>query len=179
MTSLLRPDEKSSLSRIKANEERDSRLKQGGKAALSVATTFGGLAVASKILPFLNELLPVDLALKGISKVSPKIGNFLKRGMEQGLNVKDGLNFLREGINANQNKKEENKSNEPKTLQEAERIVALNKFNEKKKKSTLLEQERERFNQQYMPQEENQQMPQSQSNTDQALLAALEKILQM
>lgn len=48
-----------------------------------------------KLIPFLDEYIPEDLALKGISKVSPKIGSFLKKGLSKGLPLAGGLQFLR------------------------------------------------------------------------------------
>lgn len=48
-----------------------------------------------KLIPFLDEYIPEDLALKGIAKVSPKIGSFLKKGLSKGLPLAGGLQFLR------------------------------------------------------------------------------------
>lgn len=107
MTNYLRPDEESSQSRIEASNKRDKKIKTGVKSALSIATAVSGYGIAHKILPFLSNYIPSELAVKGISKISPKIGNFLKRGMESGLNVKDGLDFLREGLNGKEEKQKE------------------------------------------------------------------------
>src|SRR5690606_27067434 len=49
-----------------------------------------------------SSQIPQALAIQGISKISPKIGNFLKRGQDQGLNVQDGLNFIKEQILSSQ-----------------------------------------------------------------------------
>jgi hypothetical protein len=40
------------------------------------------------------------MAIKGISKLSPQLGDFLKRGESMGLNVEEGLGFLRGKVNA-------------------------------------------------------------------------------
>src|SRR5882757_5779361 len=104
MTNYLRPDEQATNSEIDSSRRRDDRLKGGLKTAAKTAIGIGAPAFAaykglgSKILPFLNEYIPVDLAMKGISKLSPELGNFLKRGMKDGLNVKDGLNYIKENL---------------------------------------------------------------------------------
>jgi hypothetical protein len=143
--------------------------------------------------------------MKGINKFSPKLGKILKQGQSMGLDVAEGLEFVK------------NKMNEP----EKKRQEALKKFNERKKKGKgVVADLEERFQQQYgqpqwktaegqattqpadpraAPQQtphgqqpfQPQQMQQPQqsqqgeslqgqpNNTDAALLAAFQKILQM
>jgi hypothetical protein len=102
MTNYLRPDELASNSEIERSQERDRKLKKGVKTAVGVGTAalgasaIGGLS--SKIIPFLSEYIPENLAMKGINKVAPKVGDFLKRGMENGLDIKSGLNYLKENL---------------------------------------------------------------------------------
>jgi hypothetical protein len=81
---VLRPDEE--VSRV--NQEKSQRLMRGVKGAAL------GAAGAS-IAPFLSEYVPSELALKGISKIMPKVGNFLKKGMAAGLDLKEGIEFLK------------------------------------------------------------------------------------
>lgn len=109
MTAYLRPDEKASAVDIERSRGRDESLKSGLKNAAGLITGVGGLGVAakslgplsSKILPFINKYIPTDMALKGISKISPEIGNLLKKGMSQGLDIKDGLEFLKGQVEKN------------------------------------------------------------------------------
>jgi len=63
------------------------------------------IAGIKKILPFLDDYIPDDLALKGISKVSPKIGSFLKRGLTKGLPLAGGLQFLRSQFSGSSDQK--------------------------------------------------------------------------
>jgi len=100
MTSYLRPDEMTSESEIKRSKGRDELIKGGLKTVAGIAST----AIGARILPFLNEHIPKDLAIKGISKISPDLGNFLKKGMEKGLDLKEGFQFVKDQI---QPKKEE------------------------------------------------------------------------
>lgn len=97
-----RPDELARDTEV----ERFDRLGRYGEAGVAAAELAGGAAIGSaalsggkylsKILPFLNKYVPQDLSLKGISKVSPKLGNFLKSGMASGLTLDSGLDFLRQ-----------------------------------------------------------------------------------
>ena len=99
MTNYLRSDEMASNSEIERARVRDKNLKSGVKTAASLGVAAGGLTgLSSKILPFLSEHIPADLAIKGISKLSPSVGSFLKKGMSKGLNFKDGLDFIKEQI---------------------------------------------------------------------------------
>lgn len=94
----MRPDELTSQAQIEKNESFTKKLKSGAKTAVGLATSAAGLGLGAKILPFINEFIPTDLAVKGISKVSPQAGDLLRKGMSQGLDVKDGLQFLKESF---------------------------------------------------------------------------------
>lgn len=91
----LRPSESAALAEIERSKKNDQLLKKGANLAVSAGTAALGVGAASKILPFLNEYIPIDLAIKGISKVNPKIGEFLKKGQSMGLDIKQGLDFIK------------------------------------------------------------------------------------
>lgn len=63
-----------------------------------------------KLAPFLDEFLPEDYAVRGIEKISPKIGKFLKNGMQKGLPIAGGLDFLRRGLGRAQEPIDKSKS---------------------------------------------------------------------
>jgi hypothetical protein len=105
MNSSLRPDETASLSEIERSKNKDKLLKKGVSTAIGLGTAAAGVGLSSKILPFLNEFIPKDLALKGISKLSPQLGNFLKKGIDQGLDLKEGLDFIKQKMTASQDQK--------------------------------------------------------------------------
>ena len=109
----LRPDEKTALYEQEEAEKGKRFLQKGVNTAIGVGTALSGSGALlaggkglSKILPLLNKYIPTDLAIKGISKLNPKIGDFIKKGMEQGLNVQDGLDFVKENITKEQKAKE-------------------------------------------------------------------------
>lgn len=103
MNEYQRPDEKAAQSEI----ERAKKLNKVGKTVAGAAIGLGTAAIggpgiasmasglSSRLLPLLNKYITPDLAVKGISKVSPKLGEFLKKGMASGLPIKEGLDFLK------------------------------------------------------------------------------------
>lgn len=115
MTSYLRPDELKTESEIEKAKKRTNMVKEGlantaslAAGGLGLAAASAGSKMASKVLPFLNKYIPEELAMKGISKVSPKFGEFLKSGMSQGLTLSSGLEFLKENF---MNEEKQNKQN--------------------------------------------------------------------
>src|ERR1700733_15097114 len=101
----MRGSQQVSKGRIEDIQESDERLKSGLKTAGKLASTAiggatftAGTALASKIAPFLSEYITPDLALKGISKINPKFGDILKRGIKNGLSLESGLDFLKKNI---------------------------------------------------------------------------------
>jgi hypothetical protein len=94
----MRPDERASEEQIRREKEFNESVKGGLKKTAGLGLSAAGAGLGSRILPFLSEHIPFDLALKGISKISPKVGDFLKRGMEKGLNAKEGMDFVKDKI---------------------------------------------------------------------------------
>lgn len=106
--SFARPDELAQQSLSQSNRDFNSGVKTIAKSAAGIAgvATAGGLA--SKIAPLLSEFIPMDLAIKGISKISPQIGQMLQTGIDSGLDPQEGLNFLKEKL-IGQSEKQETK----------------------------------------------------------------------
>ncbi len=115
MASYLRPDEKSAQSDIEQSRNFDQKLKSGLSTAANIGLTVAGAGIAakaisplaSKIMPFINKYIPTDVALKGISKVSPEIGHMLESGMKQGLSINEGLDFLKNKLGSVKKESEE------------------------------------------------------------------------
>lgn len=96
MTNYLRPDEQVRESEIKKSQGRTNEVRSAFETASSFGTGAIGAKAASKIIPLLSKYIPEDLAFKGINKLIPSLGNFLKKGTKEGLSLKSGLEFLRE-----------------------------------------------------------------------------------
>lgn len=90
--------EQASETQKKLNLKEKERIKSVPKLIGTIGTAAVLPATMQKVLPFLSEFITPDMALKGISKVNPKIGDFLKRGMASGLDLKGGLDFIKENL---------------------------------------------------------------------------------
>lgn len=74
-----------------------------GKAVKNIASIAGSAALGGaglstlygRLSPFLSKYIPADLAVKGISKIDPKIGNFLKGAMAQGTDIEGAMEFIK------------------------------------------------------------------------------------
>ncbi len=106
MTNNLRPDELATQSEIKKSMGRTNDIRSGLEAISSFGGATLGAKAASKILPFINQYIPKDLALKGINKVMPSLGKFLQNGVSQGLSLQSGLDFLKDEFSKESTKKE-------------------------------------------------------------------------
>jgi hypothetical protein len=99
---VLRSDEIANEAEI----ERDQKFRNNVGKGIATASTLVGAGMSAglgnKIAPFLSKYIPADLAIKGISKVSPSTGDFLKRGQKMGLNVEEGLSFLKEKLSSSE-----------------------------------------------------------------------------
>jgi hypothetical protein len=114
MTSYLRPDEEVTENEIRKSKERSNNVKSVLETAGSAATGIAGGQLAMKVLPFLNEYIPLEIAKKGIDKIVPKLGKFLDHGISQGLSLQSGLDYLKSEFlpEFGKEKKAENRQNE-------------------------------------------------------------------
>ena len=94
MSSIARPDEQVLEAETRKAQTRTGQAKSA--LGLGAGALAGASGLASKVLPFLSEYIPTDLAMKGINKIAPKLGEFLKSGLSQGLSVESGLDYLKE-----------------------------------------------------------------------------------
>lgn len=98
---VLRSDEVANQAEVERDARFRSNLTKGISAAASLGTAAVGGTLAAKVMPFLNQYIPPGLAMKGINKVSPKLGAFLQKGHEMGLDVGEGLSFIRDKLGEN------------------------------------------------------------------------------
>ncbi len=98
----MRPDEEANRDEI----ERDKRFRSNINKGVGTAATIGAAGVTARVLPFLSKFIPVDLAMKGLSKVSPKLADFLKRGQSMGLNIEEGFQYVRDSISSKEKPKD-------------------------------------------------------------------------
>jgi hypothetical protein len=107
---VLRSDEMANEAEVGRDKKFRSNVGKGVATAASLgAGALGGLS--SKILPFLNQYIPAGLAMQGISKVAPKLGTFLQKGQEMGLDVQQGLDFLKDKLSPKEGSDSKEKRN--------------------------------------------------------------------
>lgn len=92
---VLRSDEVANQAEVERDQKFRGNVGKGFSAVASLGTAAAGGALASKVMPFLNQYIPAGLAMKGINKVSPQLGAFLQKGHEMGLDVEEGLDFIK------------------------------------------------------------------------------------
>lgn len=82
------------------------------KGALSVGGAIGGLSFAptlSRIAPLLSNYIPQELAIKGLNKIDPKLGQFANKALSSGFDFEEIKKFL--GSQVEQSQKTEKESN--------------------------------------------------------------------
>lgn len=96
----MRSDERANQAEIERDHDFrgnvESVAKTAGTLAATAATVASGGPIAARIAPFLSHYIPAELAMKGISRVAPKVGDFLKKGQSMGLDLEQGLEYVKE-----------------------------------------------------------------------------------
>lgn len=70
------------------------------KAPFQTAKNIASLgATPSRMLPFLQNALPAYLAVKGLSKLNPRIGKFINGAINTGHTQEEALDFMRKKAN--------------------------------------------------------------------------------
>lgn len=103
----MRPDEQANYSEIERDKQFRGNVNKGVSAVASAGALALGSGITSKILPFLNEYVPQELAMKGLIKVSPKVADFLKRGQSMGLDIREGMDFVKDQLTPRENPSDE------------------------------------------------------------------------
>ena len=81
-----------------------------GAASLGTGAAAGG-SVVKRIMPFLNKFIPQEMAIKGLSKISPQLGSFINHSLNQGHSQEDVFSFVKDKIAPEEAKSEPAKSN--------------------------------------------------------------------
>lgn len=74
-------------------------------AGVAGAATFAPLL--KKVAPFLSDYIPENLAIKGLSKLSPKLGKFVNKAFNNGFDFKEVKDFLGEQVKESESAKDE------------------------------------------------------------------------
>lgn len=76
--------------------------KRYAKSAIGAGLAAGAASFApllSRAAPFLSQYIPENLAVKGLSKISPKLGSFVQQAMKGGYDFNEVKDFIGEQVN--------------------------------------------------------------------------------
>jgi hypothetical protein len=101
-----------------ASDEIIRQSKVPGKIAKEgigiAATAIAGGSILGRALPFLNKFVPQDLAIKGLSKIDPRLGNFASKALSAGQDWDNISSFIKgkaeDAQEENSNKPKENRN---------------------------------------------------------------------
>jgi hypothetical protein len=88
--------------------------KRFAQTALSIGSTLGVASFApvlAKAAPFLSQYIPENLAIKGLSKISPKMGKFVSDALNSGYDFGEVKNFIGDQIKESQTEQPKEKRN--------------------------------------------------------------------
>jgi hypothetical protein len=167
----MRPDEKTAQTMQNREHEWNKTIKKTGSNALKLGASLIGGGIAARILPFLSEFISPEIALKGITKVNPKIGDFLNRGMNQGLSLTEGLKYLKRQLSG----EGEYAGGQEEEIEQPQQAQAPQQMNQEPPVGSL----KALLKGQPPIKQQAQGQPAQQSQGDAAIVAALEKLLRM
>jgi hypothetical protein len=97
------------------DREPEKYLKRAGSALAGAGGTalgiVGGGKILSRLAPLLSTKIPIDLAIKGLNKIDPRIGKFVSDAIKTGNTEEEALDFLREKVSGKEVKEEFAKQN--------------------------------------------------------------------
>lgn len=80
--------------------------KRFAKTAIGVGSAVAGATAFAPILaraaPFLSQYIPEDLAIKGLSKIHPKLGKFVKNSLDSGYDFNEVKDFIGKAVTESQ-----------------------------------------------------------------------------
>ena len=69
-------------------------LKTVGSLAATAGSAYAGGSILGRVVPFLNKYIPEDLAIKGLSKIDPRFGTFIKKALSAGKSFDEVKEFI-------------------------------------------------------------------------------------
>jgi len=88
--------------------------KRFAKTAVGVGASVAGpssfASILSRAAPFLSQYIPEDLAIKGLSKISPKFGKFVNDAINGGYDFNQVKDFIGQQVEQSQESAKQNKN---------------------------------------------------------------------
>lgn len=95
---------------MRRQSEGPKRFAQGIAGAGGALGSAAIVPLLSKAAPFLSEYIPENLAIKGLSKISPQLGKFVNDSLKNGFDFGEVKNFIGEQITDSQKSAKENRN---------------------------------------------------------------------
>lgn len=71
-------------------------LKTAASIGTSVASAYAGGATLSRVLPFLSNYIPQNIATKGLEKIDPRFGKFINTALSAGKSFDEIKDFIKD-----------------------------------------------------------------------------------
>ncbi len=84
---------------------------KAAKSAIGAGTAAFLSGTAGRVLPFLSKYVPENLAIKGLSKIDPRLGNFIKTALAAGESFDQAKEFIGSKIEEEAESEEPSKQN--------------------------------------------------------------------
>ena len=93
--------------RIRRSNEAPKKILKGfGSAATSLGAGLSTGAALSRVIPLLSKYIPQDLATKGLSKIDPRFGAFIKKALDNGSSFDEIKDFIMKKAEGGEEEKE-------------------------------------------------------------------------
>lgn len=88
----------SATEEMKRQSEMPARILKQGLSVAGLASVAAGSPLVAKILPFLSRFIPQATAIKGLSKIEPRIGKFINSAMKMGMPYEEARDFIKQKL---------------------------------------------------------------------------------
>ena len=103
----MQPYQEASEEMRRRGEQPFKALKTVASAGASVLPAVAGAKIIGKVMPFLSKYIPTDLAIKGLSKIDPRFGKFIKKSMQEGYDFDEVKEFIQEKVSGAEKESEQ------------------------------------------------------------------------
>jgi len=86
--------------------QKDAPMRHLKRGVAIGASVLAGGAVLSRILPLLSPLIPESIAVKGLTKVEPRLGKFINGAVAAGHTVGQALRLIKEKLQPEESQEE-------------------------------------------------------------------------
>ena len=109
------------------NRQKNQPAQDIGSAISLGGSALAGGALLGRVAPFLSRFIPTSLAVQGLSKIDPRLGNFINGAIQNGHTANDALDFIKSKVMPEQEQQQQ--AQEPQQPQAPEQQSAPDQRN--------------------------------------------------